>query len=472
MGAVAAIISMQKRLHAARLPGDFPPDHFQNSHFSGRTTMSAFLTTRRTMLRGLGVTMALPWMESLRVWGTEAGTTAATGEAPIRFGVLFSGNGFHKDHWWAKGAGKDMELGKVLEPLSAYREKLLFIRGLYNDEALKGNIHSSQTGNLLSGAPLEAGGGIRSGTSIDQLLAQSYGQTTRVPSLVLGCEKANPSVHKNYSMLYSSHISWTSPTTPTPLEVYPALAFDRLFRDEVSKGDKSVLDAVLEDANDLRRSISIADQQKLDEYLSSVREVEQRISRAGQRGELQGWKPAFDKPNIPRPADGIPQDIAEHMRLMCDILVLGFQTDSTRLCTLKLNNDHSSLRFPNLNVDYMIHHLLSHQESEDWLKVNRFFIEQFGYIAGKLDAIQEGERTALDNTMLMYCSSMHTGSHDATKLPVVILGKGGGKLETGRVLDYLDKPNRKMCSLYLSLMDKFGLQLDRFGDSTERLAEI
>ena len=348
--------------------------------------MSAFLTTRRTMLRGLGVTMALPWMESLRVWGQEAGTTAASGEAPIRMAVLFSGNGFHKDHWWAKGAGQDMELGKVLEPLNDFREKMLFVKGLYNEEALKGNIHSSQTGNLLSGAPLEAGGGIRSGTSIDQLLAQSYGQTTKVPSLVLGCEKANPSVHKNYSMLYSSHISWSSPTTPTPLEVYPALAFDRLFRDEASKGDKSVLDAVLEDASDLRRNISLSDQQKLDEYLASVREVEQRISRAGQRGELQGWKPTLDRPNIPRPADGIPQDIAEHMRLMSDILVLAFQTDSTRLCTLKLNNDHSSLRFPNLNVDYMIHHLLSHQESDDWLKVNRFFIEQFAYIAGKLDA--------------------------------------------------------------------------------------
>jgi hypothetical protein len=424
------------------------------------------------MLRGLGVSMALPWMESMRVWGQEAGTTAVAGEAPVRMSVLFSGNGFHKDHWWARGAGKDMELGKVLEPLNDYREKLLFIQGLYNEEALKGNIHSSQTGNLLSGAPLEAGGGIRSGTSIDQLLAQHYGLTTKVPSLVLGCEKANPSVHKNYSMLYSSHISWSSPTTPTPLEVYPALAFDRLFRDEASKGDKSVLDAVLEDANDLRRVISLSDQQKLDEYLSSVREVEQRISQAGQRGELQGWKPTLDKPNIPRPADGIPQDIAEHMRLMCDILVLAFQTDSTRLCTLKLNNDHSSLRFPNLNVDYMIHHLLSHQESEDWLKVNRFFIEQFAYVAGKLDAIQEGERTALDNSMLMYCSSMHTGSHDATRLPVVILGKGGGKLETGRVLDYLGKPNRKMCSLYLSLMDKFGLHLDQFGDSSERLSEV
>jgi hypothetical protein len=434
--------------------------------------MTAVLTTRRTVLRGLGVSMALPWMESLRVWGQEAGTTAVAGEAPTRFAVLFSGNGFHKDHWWAKGAGKEMELGKVLEPLSAHREKLLFVRGLYNDEALKGNIHSSQTGNLLSGAPLEAGGGIRSGTSIDQLLAQQYGQTTRVPSLVLGCEKANPSVHKNYSMLYSSHISWSSPTTPTPLEVFPALAFDRLFRDDASKADKSVLDAVLEDAGDLRRSISRLDQQKLDEYLNSVREVEQRITRAGERGEFQGWKPALDKPNIPRPADGVPQDIAEHMRLMCDILVLAFQTDSTRICTLKLNNDHSSLRFPNLGVDYMIHHLLSHQESDDWLKVNQFFMQQLAYIADKLDAIQEGDRTALDNSMIMYCSSMLTGSHDATKLPVVIVGKGGGKLETGRVLDYLDQPNRKMCSMFLSLMDKYGIHQDQFGDSTERLSEI
>ena len=434
--------------------------------------MTAFLTTRRTMLRGLGVSLALPWMESMRVWGQEAGTTPATGDAPIRFAALFSGNGFHKDHWWAQGAGRDMELGKVLAPLHPLREKLLFIKGLYNEEALKGNIHSSQTGNLLSGAPLEAGGGIRSGTSVDQLLAQHYGQTTKVPSLVLGCEKANPSVHKNYSMLYSSHISWTSPTTPTPLEVFPALAFDRLFRDEPSRGDKSVLDAVLDDAGDLRRRISESDQQKLDEYLSSVREVELRIERAGQRGELQGWKPTLEKPDIPRPADGIPQDIGEHMRMMCDILVLAFQTDSTRLCTLKLNNDHSSLRFSNLGIDYMIHHLLSHQESDDWLKVNQFFIEQLAYIATKLDAIQEGERTALDNSVLLYCSSMLTGSHDATKLPVVILGKAGGKLETGRVLDYLDKPNRKMCSLYLSLMDKFGLHPDQFGDATERLSEV
>jgi hypothetical protein len=160
------------------------------------------------------------------------------------------------------------------------------------------------------------------------------------------------------------------------------------------------------------------------------------------------------------------------MRLMCEILVLAFQTDTTRVCTLKLNNDHSSLRFPNLGVDYMIHHLLSHQESDDWLKVNRFFIEQLAWIAKRLDAIQEGERTALDNSVILYCSSMLTGSHDATRLPVVMLGKAGGQLETGRVLNYLDKPNRRMCSLYLSLLDKYGIHLDEFGDSKERLAEI
>ena len=428
--------------------------------------------SRRTLLRGLGVSMALPWFESLRVWGDEPQGRSAGSEAPVRFACFFSGNGYHSKEWWAKGSGKEMELGRVLEPLAAHREKLLFVRGLYNEQALKGNIHSSQTGNLLSGAPLASGGAIHSGTSIDQVLAQRIGGQTKVPSLVLACEQSMASVHKNYSMLYSSHISWSSPTTPTPLELYPALAFDRLFKDSSQQGDKSVLDAVLDDATTLRGKISKSDRVKLDEYLNSVREVEQRIERAGKDQQLQGWRPTLTTPNIPRPPDGVPQDIAEHMRLMCDILVLAFQTDSTRFCTLKLNNDHSSLRFPNLNVDYMIHHLLSHTDGDDWLKVNRFFTEQVAYVATKLQAIQEGERTALDNSILMFGSSMMSGHHDATQLPLVILGKGGGSLESGRVLDYLGKPNRKMCSLYLSLMDKFGVKLDEFGDSRERLAEV
>jgi Protein of unknown function (DUF1552) len=428
--------------------------------------------SRRAMLRGLGVSMALPWFESVRVWGDESASRERGSAAPVRLAVLFSGNGFHSKEWWAKGDGEGLELGQVLAPLADFRKRTLFMSGLYNAEALKGNIHSSQTGNLLSGAPLAAGGEIRSGISIDQYLARRIGNSTKVPSLVLGCEKSNPSVHKNYSMLYSSHISWSSPTTPTPLELYPALAFDRLFKDEVARGDKSVLDAVLADATDLRRQISSNDQLKLDEYLDSVRDIELRIEQAGKRGELQGWRPTLDKPNIARPADGIPQDIAEHMRLMCDILVLAFQTDTTRICTLKLNNDHSSLRFPNLGVDYMIHHLLSHSDTADWLKVNQFFLEQVAYIARKLDSIQEGERTALDNTMLLFLSSMLTGSHDATRLPVVLVGGAGGQLQTGRAIDYSNEPNRQLCRLFLSMMNKMGVHADKFGDATEPLAEL
>jgi hypothetical protein len=416
--------------------------------------------------------MALPWMESLPVWGDTSPASRPGSDAPVRMAVLFSGNGFHSQEWWAKGDGRQMELGKVLAPLNDFKSKLLFIRGLYNAEALKGNIHSSQTGNLLSGAPLASGGEIRSGTSVDQLLAQKCGQSTKVPSLVLGCEKSNPSVHKNYSMIYSSHISWSSPTTPTPLEIYPALAFDRLFKDGASRGDKSVLDAVISDASDLRRRISRNDQRKLDEYLDSVRDVELRLDSANKKGELQGWRPTLSKPNIPRPPEGIPQDIGEHMRLMADILVLGFQTDTTRITTLKLNNDHSSLRFPNLGVDYMIHHLLSHSDTADWLKVNQFFIEQVAYIARKLDSIQEGSRTLLDNTMMLFCSSMMSGNHNNDQLPVVVVGGGGGRIQGGRVLDYKDKPERQMCRLFLSLMDKMNVRPPQFGDASKPLDEV
>ena len=254
--------------------------------------------------------------------------------------------------------------------------------------------------------------------------------------------------------------------------MYPALAFDRLFKNKTETGDRSVLDAVLGDAKDLRRNISRQDQQKLDEYLNSVREVEQRIESAGRRGELQGWRPTLTKANMPRPKDGYPQDIVEHMRLMSDILVLAFQTDTTRICTLKLNNDHGTLRFPHIGVDYMIHHLLSHTDNADWLKVNQFFLEQMAYIARRLDAIQEGSHTALDNTMLMLCSSMLTGHHNATQLPVVMLGGGGGRIQGGRNLDYLKNPNRQMSRLFISMMDKMNVRPKTFGDATTPLEEV
>jgi hypothetical protein len=416
--------------------------------------------------------MALPWLESVPVWGDDSAPRRGPSEPPVRFAALFCGNGFHRTEWWAKGEGKSLEFGKVLAPLVPHREKLNFIRGLYNQEALIGGIHSCQTGNLLTGAHLAPGGEVRSGISCDQVLAERTRGQTKVPSLVLGCEPPIAAIHKNYSMIYSSHISWSSATAPTPLELYPALAFDRLFRDDVGRADKSVLDAVLDDARSVQRNVSAADRRRLDEYLASVRDVEQRITGAGQAGRLQGWRPTLDKPDVPRPAGGIPQDIDQHMRLMCDILVLAFRTDTTRVCTLKLNNDHSSLRFPHLGVDYMIHHLLSHTDNADWLKVNQFFVQQLAYIAQRLDAVQEGSRTLLDNSMILFASSMMSGHHNNDQLPVVLLGRGGGRIQTGRILDYLGKPNRKMCSLYLSLMEKAGVRLPAFGDSTEPLAEI
>ena len=435
--------------------------------------------SRRAFLCGAGgVTMALPGMESRRVWGDEKPTKKQLRQsgndgsrAPTRLAVLFSGNGFHSGEFKASGSGSTMELGQVLAPIAGFRERITFIRGLFNAEALKGNIHSSQTGNMLSGAPLASGGAIRSGTSFDQVIAQRYGRSTKVPSLVLGCERSNPGIHKDYSMLYSSHISWSSPTNPAPLEVYPALAFDRLFNNRAGRGDRSVLDAVLAEARRFRKGISRGDQRKFDEYLNSVREVERRIVRSGQQGELQGWRPTLAKPDIPRPPDGIPQDLPEHMKLMCDIVVLAFLTDATRVCTLKLNNDHSYLRFPHLGVE-VGHHELSHRNNANYLKVNQFMFDQMAYIARKLDAVKEGERTALDNTIMMYCSSMMSGSHNASQLPVVLLGGGGGKLAGGRILDYQGKSHRQMCSLFLSLMDKFDIHLDRFGDSATRLAEV
>jgi hypothetical protein len=424
------------------------------------------LLSRRTFLRGAGVCMALPWLESLPVWGN-----TAVPEPPVRLAVLFAGNGFHSREWWARGTGRDMELGRVLAPLLPYREKLNFVRGLRNPQGGPG-IHSSQTGNLLTGTVLGAGGNVRSGVSFDQVLAQRIGSQTKVPSLVLGCEPPIAALHNGYSMIYSSHISWSSPTTAVPLELYPALAFDRLFREDDSRTDRSVLDAILEDARGLQGRVSGQDRQRVEEYLSSVREVEQRLTRAGRQGRLQGWRPTLERPNTPRPADGNPQDIDQHMRLMCDILVLAFQTDTTRVCTLKLNNDHSSLRFPHLRIDYMIHHLLSHTNNNDWLRVNQFFLEQLAYIAGRLDSVREGERTLLDNSMMMLTSSMMTGNHDNDQLPVVLLGRAGGRLRTGRVHDYLQNPNRKMCSLYLAMMRMMGVELPEFGDSREALTGL
>jgi hypothetical protein len=427
--------------------------------------------SRRTLLRGAGCALALPWMESL-AWG-------ATSPFPKRFAVVFMGNGINGNHWWATGSGAEMKLGKTLQPLEPIKTKINVINGLFNKPAVGMGIHPGQTGNLLSGVPIQRGANVRGGVSMDQVLAQRLGQETPQPSIVLACEQPMTGYHEtNFSMAYSSHISWASADSPVPNEVYPSLAFDSLFDNRGRLRNKSVLDRVRDRAASLSKQVSSTDRAKLDEYLTSVREVEQRIERmrvakdkADDRAQLTG-KPAF---TMDRPANGLPEDLRDHTRLMCDIVALAFQTDKTRIASLLLCRDLSSLYYPFLNVREG-HHSASHDDlSDGYERISRFHLSQFAYLATKLEAMPEGEGTVLDHSCLLFLSNMWSGwKHDNMKLPVITAGGLGGALQTGRALDYLyaGDDHRKVCSLYLSLMDRMGVTLDTFGDADARLANL
>lgn len=431
--------------------------------------------SRRTFLKGTGVAMTLPWMESLSAWGAPVDDSSAP-EFPKRFGVLFMACGINGDHWWAKGSGPDMELGKTLSPMEPFKDKMNVISGLFNKNSTGVGIHPGQTGNILSGASLQKGSELRGGISVDQVLANHIGQETIQPSMVLGCEQPITGYHEtNFSMAYSSHISWQNATSPVPMEVYPSLAFDSLMENRGQKRNKSVLDRVKEHAASLGRQISADDRAKLDEYLTSVREVEKRIERvrenqdkAVERSKHQG-KPLV---MMDRPDNGLPEDIREHMKLMCDIIAMAFQTNKTRVATLLLCRDISGLFYPFLDVR-KAHHSGSHDDrSDDWEKVSRYYCSQMAYITERLASMKEGEGTVLDNSCLLFVNNMWSGSkHDSTKVPLLTVGGLGGSLETGRVLDYMEKgdDNRKLCSLYLGLMNRMGVEVDQFGDADQPL---
>ncbi|MDB6173873.1 MAG: hypothetical protein JWL59_3184 [Chthoniobacteraceae bacterium] len=423
--------------------------------------------------------MALPWLESIPVWGSTLVKGEVPRQYPKRFATLFWGNGVNANHWWAKGSGAQMELGKSLEPLAPFKAKLNFITGLFNKSATGVGIHPGQTGNMLSGAALQKGAELKGGISLDQVLANRIGEQTVQPSMVLGCEQPTTGYHEtNFSMAYSSHISWQNPTSPVPMEQYPSLAFDSLFDNRGDKRQKSILDRVKEEAAGLNRKVSNADKAKLDEYLTSVREVEKRVESARAAKDVADEKAKESGPSIftmKRPDNGLPEDLREHMRLMCDILALGFQTDKTRVATLLLCRDLSGLCYPFLDVR-AAHHSASHDDLSDaFERITRYYCSQMAYLAAKLDSMPEGEGTVLDNSCLMLISNMWSGSkHDSSKVPLVLVGGLGGSLETGRVLDYLDKgdENRKLCSMYLSIMDRMDVKLDRFGDADTRLAGL
>ena len=456
-----------------------------------------FSSSRRGFLHGTGTSLfALPWLESLKVMAQDRlipptnpqqsiGENSKTSDRPpLRFACIYFSNGVEPEHWWAKGSGATMELGRGLEPMTPHREDMVFLRGLFNEQAAKHpSAHLGRIPNLLSGAWVNTDQNtIRVGKSMDQVLAQSIGQQTAIPSLVLGIEPTELRLEDGLSMIYGSCISWASDTKPATKEIYPARVFDMLVGDGSGrKADRAILDQVLADARDLRRRIATNDRRKLDEYLESVHSIEQRIERAAQGGRLEGWRPTLAKPTMPRPDNQLPQNVPEHMRLMLDLIVMAFQLDKTRIATCMLNNDLSQMNFGFLEgVQGSLHLDLTHNGRQPeleamYLKTNQFHVAQFSYLVDRLKKIDEGGQSLLDSSILMFCSNLFDGDkHQATEMPILLAGRGSGSLATGRILEYHDRPDdqRRACSLYLSLLDRFGINLPHFGDATGKLPAI
>lgn len=424
--------------------------------------------SRRVVLQGLGTAIALPWLESgRRLFGAEA--KAAT--PPQRFACMFIGDGISPPNWWAKGQGENMELGPSLQALEKHKTKLNVINGLFNRHA--GGGHARCTGNILSGEALLRGRIIKGAVSMDQRLARHIGEDTAVSSLVLGCEQPVAGFHESeYSMVYASHISWSNPDSPIPIELYPSLAFDSLFGSQTSTLQTSILDDVFEQAGDIRKKVSGSDQVKIDEYLSSVRETEQRLQRLNKRAAEEA-SASTNAAKAERPPTGQPQDFREYARLMADIIAIAFQADRTRIATLLMSRDLSGQVYPYLNIKDD-HHSYSHSNTgPEYHSIVKTHVEQYAYLVDRLANMQEGDGTVLDNSCIMFVSE-HWDAHNSNQVPLVLAGGLGGKLETGRTHDFLHAGNdrRKLCSLYLSLMDRMGLVLPEFGDAKERLAGI
>lgn len=439
-------------------------------------------TSRRRFLRGTGVALGLPWLESFSAFGAEAASAAKSGGAPRRLAVCFTGNGVNPHHWGATMGENGLQFANSLRPLEPLRDKTVFFKGLWNPTTVEGEGGHYPKMNVLSGLRVKkTTTDVEVGTTMDQIIAAKVGRETPVPSVVLGTERPSYATDSGFTSIYSAYISWSTPTTPAPKEIFPQQAFDALFDDGSKRQrDKSILDIVLEDAKGLRSRLSVRDSQKLDEYLGAVREIEQRVEQAEKISQAetggQGWHPTVKAPTIGRPESGIPASSEDHLRLMFDIMLLAFQMDRTRVATFMMNNDLSNMRFPSLDgVTSGIHELSHHANDETRLahyqKVNEFQVKLWAEFLQKMAATNEGERSLLDNSMIILTSSLMDGNaHDSRELPVVLVGGGGGTIKGGQAYDLSQDPNRKLCRLHLALMDRMGVRVDRFGDAENALA--
>jgi hypothetical protein len=442
-------------------------------------------SSRRHFLRGLGVAVALPAFECFTLTGKGAGGVK---KPPRRIAFCSIPNGVQQDNWWPRGEGSDFVLNRTMKPLEPYRDSIQVIAGLNHENAKPGpdggGDHARANATLLTGvrARKTAGADIHLGVSIDQIIARKIGNRTRFASLELTCDKVRKAgqCDSGYSCAYLYNISWRSETTPMTPESNPRLLFERLFgsgssddraasHQQRQREQKSVLDFIMEDAKALRRELAYNDGQKLDEYLTGVRELEQRIVRSEQFGELP--EVAMQVPG------GTPADFGEHMDLMFAILALAFQTDSTRIATLLLAGDGTNYAFPQIGVPEG-HHWLTHDAGshpDQWEKVARidhYYAEHFARFLGKLHSMKDFDGSSvLSNSMIFYGGAIADGNrHTHDNLPVILAGGGGGSMSPGRFIQGQSQP---MSNLFLSLADRMGVDgLERFGDSTGRIGTL
>jgi hypothetical protein len=444
------------------------------------SNQSAQGISRRALLRGLGVSLALPWLEAT----SHVAKAATAAQAPTRMAFIFVPNGVNLPLWTPEGEGYGFQLPFILEPLEAVKQDLLVLSGLTHDKGRANGDgagdHARSASVFLTGAqPRKTDGeNIRSGVSVDQVAAQAIGHQTHFSSLELGVDQGRNAGNcdSGYSCAYSSNISWSSESTPVGKEVNPRLVFERLFAggkpSEIDKGQQqrialqqSILDFISDDAKRLQSKLGRNDNRKLDEYLTGVREVERRVGLGTKA------KPLASDIDYPVP-DGIPRDYQEHLRLMCDMMVLAFQTDSTRIATMMFANAGDNKNYRTIGVPDGHHDLSHHQNDavklEKISKINRFHVQQLSYFLQKLKSVQEGDRTLLDNSMICYGSAISDGNrHNNENLPILLAGSGGGSIETGRHVRY--STETPMCNLFMSMLDRMGASVPFVGDSTGRL---
>ncbi len=435
--------------------------------------------SRRTALRGLGTAVALPWLEAMR---PAARALAANAGAPRRMAFLYVPNGAHMAAWTPEKVGALDALPSILEPLGALKDDILVLTGLAQrgGEALGDGPgdHARSLASFLTGAhPFKTdGANIKAGVSVDQVAARKLGSATRLSSLELGCDPSAQAGNcdSGYSCAYSSNISWRSESLPLAKEINPKSIFERLFSREGAGEDvarrnryrRSVLDFVREDARGLSDRLGAADRRKVEEYLNAVRELEVRVAGAGKETAPPG--------GATRP-EGVPSDFRDHVRLICDMMVLAFQGDVTRVSTFVIANEGSTRPYPFIGVPDG-HHDVSHhggnpEKHEKIRKINRFHVEQLAYLLGKLKAIPEGESNLLDNCMIVYGSGLGDGNrHNHDNLPILLAGKGGGTIRTGRHVKY--EPRTPLNNLYLSMLDRIDASTESLGDSKGRLPSL